>query len=72
MFTTRKKADTYLKAADESGTVLAIDDLQQARSFLSALQSDTPAVALDPVVHQDRRIAKYAFPRGPVIGKIPR
>lgn len=61
MFTTRKKADTYLKAADESGTVLAIDDLQQARSFLSALQSDTPAVALDPVVHQDRRIAKYAF-----------
>ncbi len=61
LFTTSGKADTYLQATEESGTVLKLADMEQARSFLAALKDSTPAVALDPVVDNGQHIAKICF-----------
>ncbi len=61
LFTSRVKAETYLSESGESGTILRLDNMQQARSFLSHIASAVCAVALDLVVKDGQQSAKYCF-----------
>jgi hypothetical protein len=61
MFTRREKAETYLRASNESGTIRELTDIDQARAFLVDLAPGAGAVALDPVMDHDRRLARHCF-----------
>lgn len=62
LFTSQEKANEYLKAADESGELCTLKNLDEAQVFLTALTGQVAAVALDPIVEQDQRTAKHCFP----------
>lgn len=58
MFTSRQKAEAYLRDAEEQGDVLELPDLESAVTFLGAMQADVQAAALDPQVIAGRRVAE--------------
>jgi hypothetical protein len=69
LFTSEDKAKSYLDAADESGELCTLRDLDEARIFLTALIEQVVAVALDPIVEQNRRTAKHCFPLETLLNK---
>lgn len=62
LFSSQDKAKGYLEAADESGELCTLTNLDETRIFLTALTEQIAAVALDPIVEQERRTAKHCFP----------
>lgn len=69
LFTSEDKAKTYLKAANETGELCELTDLDEAKTFLTALTELIAAVALDPVVEEDQRTAKHCFPLDTLLNK---
>lgn len=69
LFTSEAKATGYLAAANESGELCTLRNLDEARVFLSALTEQIAAVALDPIVDQDQRTAKHCFPLETLLNK---
>lgn len=69
LFTSREKAACYLDAADESGELCELTNLDEARAFLTALGERISAVALDPTVENDQRTAKHCFPLDTLLSK---
>ncbi|MDA1054657.1 MAG: hypothetical protein O3C40_29870 [Planctomycetota bacterium] len=69
LFTSEAKAMGYLEAANESGELCTLMSLDEARTFLSALTEQIAAVALDPIVDRDQRIAKHCFPLETLLNK---
>ncbi len=69
LFTSEDKAKSYLEAADESGELCTLTNLDEARIFLTALTEQIAAVALDPIVEQDQRTAKHCFPLETLLSK---
>ncbi len=69
LFTSEDKAKSYLEAADESGELCTLTNLDEARIFLTALTEQIAAVALDPTVEQDQRTAKHCFPLETLLSK---
>jgi hypothetical protein len=61
VFTDREKAHSYLEAAGETGTLCELTDLALTRRLLEFLADDVAAVALNPHVDQDRRLARHTF-----------
>lgn len=61
IFTSKEKAETYLREAEELGDVLELPDLESATTFFAALQTEVAAVALDPRVVEGRRAAEYCL-----------
>jgi len=69
LFTSPDKAKGYLEAADESGELCRLTNLDEARIFLAALTEQIAAVALDPIIERDQRIAKHCFPLKTLLNK---
>jgi hypothetical protein len=69
LFTSESKADSYLEAADESGELCTLANLDETRIFLSALTELIGAVAVDPTVENDQRTAKHCFPLDTLLSK---
>lgn len=61
LFTRPEKANAYLEASGESGTLCELTDVQGARRFLDSLALHVFAVAVDPVATAEGRSAKYCF-----------
>ncbi len=61
LFTSEEKAKHYLATAGESGELCELTNLDDARTFLTALADQLAAVALDPRVEEDQRTAKHCF-----------
>ena len=61
VFTDATKAEAYLGAAGESGTLCELADLEQTRHFLNSLELRVFAVAVDPVADRQKRTARYCF-----------
>ena len=61
VFTTKEKADTYLKATGEEGSLCKLENMQQARKFLSGMSINVFSVALDLVAFADKRVASHCF-----------
>jgi hypothetical protein len=61
VFTKASKARAYLEAAEETGTLCKLADMDQARRFLESLALEVFAVAVDPVVTDEKRSAKHCF-----------
>ncbi|MCH5376340.1 MAG: hypothetical protein JJ992_20410, partial [Planctomycetes bacterium] len=59
--TSCEKAETYLQSAEEAGDLLELKDMNAARRFLSSLALEVFSVAIDPVVQDSTRTAKYCF-----------
>lgn len=60
-FTSEERIATYLEATGEEGTVCAMQNLDEARSFLNAIAPQAAAVALNPTVREGQRSAKHCF-----------
>lgn len=69
LFTSENKAKTYLEAADETGELCQLTNLDEARTFLTALSELVAAVAVDPIVEDDQRTAKHCFPLETLLNK---
>ncbi|MBI2480630.1 MAG: hypothetical protein HYV60_19000 [Planctomycetia bacterium] len=69
LFTSEGKANSYLAAANESGELCPLTNLDEARTFLTALTNLIGAVALDPTVENDQRTAKHCFPLDTLLSK---
>jgi hypothetical protein len=61
LFTTRSKAEDYLDRAGESGSITALNDVEEVRDFLTQLTPQVAAVALDPTVEAEGSRAEYCF-----------
>jgi len=61
IFTTSENAESYLEAANEAGELLELTDLETAVTFLSAIQDDVSAVAIDPRIDAGRHTAEYCL-----------
>jgi hypothetical protein len=61
VFTSREKAESYLKDTAEDGTVCELVNMEEARHFLERLEVQVAAVAIDPTVEDNRLAAKYCF-----------
>jgi len=61
VFTSHEKAETYLKATDEEGSLCELADMKQTRQFLGGLAIEVFSVALDVIAVSDRRIASHCF-----------
>jgi hypothetical protein len=60
-FTTSERACDYLRDAGETGELCELTDLRLTRRFLDRLALEIFAVAVDPVVDDAGRTAKYCF-----------
>lgn len=69
LFTSAEKANGYLAAADESGELCTLANIEETRTFLTALTDLIGAVALDPTVENDQRTAKHCFPLDTLLSK---
>jgi hypothetical protein len=69
LFTSEDKASGYLEAAGESGELCILMNLDEARTFLTALTDLIGAIALDPTVENDQRAAKHCFPLDTLLNK---
>ncbi len=58
LFTSTSSAEAYLHDAGQEGDLLELTDLDATVTFLSALQADVAAVALDPRVIDGRHTAE--------------
>ena len=62
LFTEKELATDYLEQTQQTGTLCRLGDVDQARTFLSSVDSSLAvAVALDPVVEGEQQTAKYCF-----------
>ena len=61
VFTSSERAQSYLQDANEIGQLCELLDMPSTRRFLDSLALEVFAVAVDPVVHQSGRSAKYCF-----------
>jgi hypothetical protein len=61
VFTSSERARSYLRDAGEIGQLCELVDMRLTRRFLDALALEIFAVAVDPVVHEAGRKAKYCF-----------
>jgi hypothetical protein len=61
VFTTSERACDYLRDAGETGELCELTDLRLTRRFLDRLALEIFAVAVDPVVDDAGRTAKYCF-----------
>ncbi len=61
LFTDQDKAREYLVGSGETGSILALRDLQETRDFLTAVASGANSVAVNPVVEDGKRTAKHCF-----------
>ncbi len=50
IFTSAEKAEAYLRDAEQEGSLLELTDLEMTVTFLSALQAEIAAVAIDPKI----------------------
>jgi hypothetical protein len=69
LFTSEGKAQDYLEAAEESGELCRLANLDEARALLIALTEQIAAVALDPIVERGQRTAKHCFPLETLLNK---
>ncbi|MGY8768557.1 MAG: hypothetical protein ACKVH8_09040 [Pirellulales bacterium] len=58
LFTTKDKANEFLKAADEPGDLEEYADMSSLREFLEGMQKSGSAVAIDPEITEAGRTAK--------------
>lgn len=62
LFTSIERANEYLHESKEKGTPCKLQDLNQAREFFGKIdESYAVAVAIDPVIEDKIRSAKYCF-----------
>lgn len=61
LFTNREKAESYLEAAGETGTLCELTDLQLTRRLFEFLADEVAAVAMNPHVDNHRRLARHTF-----------
>jgi hypothetical protein len=62
VFTTSERANEYVESSDGDGTPCMLQDLTQARDFFGQIdESYAVAVAIDPVIEDNRAEAKYCF-----------
>jgi hypothetical protein len=69
LFTDQQKAREYLLGAGETGSILALHDLQETRDFLTAIASGANSVAVNPVAEAGKRTAKHCFSIKTVLDK---
>ena len=69
LFTSEAKANSYLEAANEPGELCPLTNLDETRTFLTAMTDLIGAVALDPTVESDQRTAKHCFPLDTLLTK---
>ncbi|PHR94738.1 MAG: hypothetical protein COA78_31705 [Blastopirellula sp.] len=58
LFTTKEKANEFLKAADEPGDLEEYADMASLREFLDSMQKSGSAIAIDPEITETGRTAK--------------
>lgn len=62
IFSTKELALEYMEKAKRDGTLCKLSDLAQARKFVESVDpSFAVAIALDPEVRGEQRVAKYCF-----------
>ncbi len=61
LFTGEEHARAYLLGARESGELCRLENVDEARIFLTGLIDEVAAVALNPTVQDEQRSAKYCF-----------
>ena len=60
-FTSEERIDTYLEATGDRGTVCAMQNVDEARSFVKGVASDAAAIALNPTFADGKQFAKHCF-----------
>ena len=69
LFTDQQLAREYLLGAGETGSILALHDLQETRDFLTAIASGANSIAVNPIAEDGKRTAKHCFSIKTVLDK---
>ncbi len=69
VFTLREKVEEYLAASGETGTLCEITNIEDARAFLSGLDEQVVAVALNPQFVEGRYTARHCFELTTILDK---